>query len=407
MDKHAADFIVSLEELTCDDLAPPVKQRRPLSDILFRGVWILMVLFCLSVAVWSSAKVAESIYDFVTAEEKYNDLANEFSPITGTLDRPLRLKAGDGGYPIAAFDHMLAGEAVYPEDPLPPVDLPPVNPGTEPTPSGDPEPSPTPSKEPEPTPSKDPEPTPSMDPEPTPSKEPEPTPSMDPEPTPPQPSDPEPQPSEPQKEEDPLLSEEMHDQFCEKLTAMQGQYKNKDIFAWIYVPGTNINYPIVQSADNDYYLKRDVSKKWNTAGSIYMDYRNEKNLLKNPFTVIYGHNIRTKGTMFNRLIELLEDEEQYERCRYVYIYTREAALKYEIFSVYNSDASESPTLSIPTQNNATFLEKIKDIQNTSIHRPRTLTLYESDHVVLLYTCSNTQSSTERVYVAGVLVGIGT
>ena len=162
---------------------------------------------------------------------------------------------------------------------------------------------------------------------------------------------------------------------------------------------------MVKGPDNDYYLNRDVSKSPNSAGSIYLDYRNDKNLLTNPFSVLYGHNIRTKGIMFNRLLELL-DEKTFNRCRYVYIYTKEAALKYEIFSVYTDDASRSPSLQIPRQNSTAFLEKIQGIQNNSIHR-RDITLYKSDHVLLLYTCSNAQSATDRVYVAGVLVGIGT
>lgn len=397
MDKQSEKFISSLEELTCNDLAPKSKKKPAFGDLFWRIGGFLLAFTCLGVAAWSSSRLAENLFDFITAEEEYDHLANEFSPVTGVLDKSLSLKLGKESYPLPLFEQIKDGNAVYPDGDEPPFDLPVINPGTEPTPSTSPNPpvslTPTPSPSIPPVSPSEPVEPPSTEPSPSPPLvEPTPTPT----PTPVEPEEP---------EEDPLLSSDMFESFCEKLTSMQGQYKNKDIFAWIYIPGTNINYPIVKGADNDYYLDRDVSKKWNTAGSIYLDYRNNKNLLKNPFSVIYGHNIRTKGIMFNRLIELLE-EENYDRCRYIYIYTKEAALKYEIFSVYSADASESPTLSIPTQNSAAFLRKIQDIQNNSIHRPRNITLYESDHVVLLYTCSNTQSPTERVFVAGVLVGIG-
>ena len=155
----------------------------------------------------------------------------------------------------------------------------------------------------------------------------------------------------------------------------------------------------------NFYLDKEPSKKWNNAGSIFMDYRNDKNLLNNPYTVIYGHNIRTRGTMFNRLTTMLS-KENFERYRYVYIYTKEAALKYEIFSVFSCDASKGPTVSIPYAASDAFLSKILGIQQQSLFSRGDLTLTKQDHVITLNTCANSTTSTERVFVSGVLVGIG-
>ena len=74
---------------------------------------------------------------------------------------------------------------------------------------------------------------------------------------------------------------------------------NPDVMAWIYIPGTHVNYPVVQGSDNEYYLNRLFTGKWNSAGAIFMDYRNEADLT-DPHTIIYGHQMNNK-TMFNDL----------------------------------------------------------------------------------------------------------
>lgn len=362
------NFIDSLERLTSNDIAPKPQKKRRLFDLVGRGLWLLLALLLLSVAVWASSKVAGNLFDFITAEKNYQGIAGEFSPITGVTDRPAGLKPGKDSYPLPGFDALLAGDVSYPDDDDPVIDLPVVNPGIDTSPSPEP---PVESESGEP------------------SKEPSEPPVDD----------------RPIEKEDPLLSTDLYEEFCDKLTAMQSEYKNEDIFAWIYLPGSNINYPVVRGPDNDFYLDKEPSKKWNNAGSIFMDYRNDKNLLNNPYTVIYGHNIRTRGTMFNRLTSMMK-EENFERYRYVYIYTKEAALKYEIFSVFSCDAAKGPTVSIPQGNGEVFMSKILDIQQRSLFSRGALTLTPQDHVVTLYTCANSTTSTERVFVSGVLVGIG-
>ena len=52
------------------------------------------------------------------------------------------------------------------------------------------------------------------------------------------------------------------------------QEENKDIIAWLYCPDTEINYPVVQSKDNEYYLRRLLDGTWNIAGTLFIDYRN-------------------------------------------------------------------------------------------------------------------------------------
>ena len=72
---------------------------------------------------------------------------------------------------------------------------------------------------------------------------------------------------------------------------------NSDIIGWITVDGTNINYPVLKGEYNDYYLARDYTRKWATAGSIFMDFRNSANL-GDVLTIIYGHRMGY-GKMFS------------------------------------------------------------------------------------------------------------
>ena len=75
--------------------------------------------------------------------------------------------------------------------------------------------------------------------------------------------------------------------------------ENKDVVAWIYCPGTPINYPVVQAEDNDYYIHRLLDGKTNSSGTLFMDYRNSADL-SDWNSVIYGHNMKN-GTMFGYL----------------------------------------------------------------------------------------------------------
>ena len=80
---------------------------------------------------------------------------------------------------------------------------------------------------------------------------------------------------------------------------------NPDVVAWIYCPDTPINYPVVQTADNAYYLKRLLDGSKNSAGTLFMDYRNADDF-SDWNSVIYGHNMKN-DSMFGTLSEYAAD----------------------------------------------------------------------------------------------------
>lgn len=74
---------------------------------------------------------------------------------------------------------------------------------------------------------------------------------------------------------------------------------NRDVIGWIFIEGTDVNYPLLAGADNQQYLFQSYMKKYAVAGSIFLDYRCSRNL-SDYHTVIYGHNMKN-GMMFGEL----------------------------------------------------------------------------------------------------------
>ncbi len=113
---------------------------------------------------------------------------------------------------------------------------------------------------------------------------------------------------------------------------------NSDTVGWIKVPNTNIDYPVVQFLDNEYYNRHGFDKKYNYRGAIYMDYRNNPTNLDSN-TVIYGHNCYDK-TMFSELAQY-ENIEFYKKTPVLQYNTLEKCYKWKIYAVFITTAKAS------------------------------------------------------------------
>ena len=164
------------------------------------------------------------------------------------------------------------------------------------------------------------------------------------------------------------------------------QEKNPDIYAWIEVPGTVIDYPILQSADDDaYYLNHTVDKKEGLPASIYTEKLNKKSFSDNN-TVIYGHNMKN-GTMFAGLHDFA-DKEFFEENNEVIIYTPEKTLHYDIFAAYKSnDAHILMTYDFTNEQVYTsYLTNIYSLRNMSSNISDTIKVTPEDKIITLETC---------------------
>jgi len=165
----------------------------------------------------------------------------------------------------------------------------------------------------------------SPSPAPTPEQEPERTPDPTPAPEPDQKPEPEPEP-------DPIINGiRIPDRDIDFEALFE---RNDDVIAWLYVPGTQIDYPVVVSRDNNEYLRRDLDGNYDSAGTVFTDMINCPDF-SDRVTVLYGHNMRN-GTKFADLHKFREADFFAEN-REIKLYTPEGMRLYEIVGAYERD----------------------------------------------------------------------
>ena len=157
---------------------------------------------------------------------------------------------------------------------------------------------------------------------------------------------------------------------------------NEDYLCWIYAPGTQIDYPIVQHTGNDYYLNHLFDRRRNAAGTLFIDYRNLPDFA-DPNTIIYGHHMRN-DSMFGTLTDY-EDQEYFEANPYMLLFNGEEITLLEIFSGYVTDSSDHCyDLAISGQEDKSyFIRKAEQKSNFNT----ALEVTHVDRIVTLSTCA--------------------
>ncbi|TFE26315.1 class B sortase [Cohnella luojiensis] len=166
---------------------------------------------------------------------------------------------------------------------------------------------------------------------------------------------------------------------------------NDDVIGWVRIEDTVIDYPVVQSDDNEYYLLRDLHKKENVNGSIFMDYRNR---IEQPAAhwILYGHNMKNK-TMFMALLNY-ESRWYFDNHSIIQFDTLYDDKKWQVFSAYFTDTNDD-YLRTDFHDDGDFLTFIQDLQGKSLHRTDT-ELSANDTILTLSTCSNSNDDARFV-----------
>lgn len=156
---------------------------------------------------------------------------------------------------------------------------------------------------------------------------------------------------------------------------------NPDVVGWIYIKDTNINYPIVQGEDNDYYLKRLFDKTYNGAGCIFLDAACDADF-SGKHSIIYGHNMKNQ-TMFAALMKY-KKQAFFEEHSEGMLVTPTAYYRIKFFSGYVSDTwNDAWELDF---RNDSYGDWLSSIQEQSLFET-TDQPDENDRVVTLSTCT--------------------
>ena len=158
---------------------------------------------------------------------------------------------------------------------------------------------------------------------------------------------------------------------------------NPDTCGWIIINGVNISFPVVKTTNNEFYLKHSFDKTYNPCGWIFADCKNkldgtDKNI------IIYGHN-RRDNTMFSPMTNILKpDWYNNENNKYVTFITPEGEVKYEVFSIYQTDVEDFyiQTSFKSTKDYLNFLNTLKSRSTKDYH----VDLNATDQVLTISTC---------------------
>lgn len=179
------------------------------------------------------------------------------------------------------------------------------------------------------------------------------------------------------------------------------QKEMPDVYGWIEIPGTKVNYPVVQREDNNlYYLDRTPEGSSNIEGSIFSEDYNRRDFT-DPVTVLYGHNMKN-GDMFGEL-HLFEDKSFFDANRDLYIYLKDKKLTYRIFAAVlfdNRHIMQSYDFS-SEDSFLLFIREIMSIRNMRSNVDGDVSILPTDKILTLSTCHG-MGSDYRYLVLGVL-----
>lgn len=168
--------------------------------------------------------------------------------------------------------------------------------------------------------------------------------------------------------------------------------ENQDIVGWIYSEDTPINYPVVQGKDNEYYIDRLINGEINSAGSIFMDYRNSQKI-EDKNTILYGHNMKN-DTMFGTIQEY-KKQEYYNKHKNMYYFTPERNFIIKLFAGYTISA-KSEIYDLCTIDET----RKKELMNKSDFKSD-VKVTMNDKIITLSTCAY-EYDDARYIVMGVL-----
>ncbi|MBE6573764.1 MAG: sortase [Ruminococcaceae bacterium] len=182
---------------------------------------------------------------------------------------------------------------------------------------------------------------------------------------------------------------------------------NTDVLAWISIPGTEVDHPVLyHETEPLYYERRDAFGKYSVYGCIFAQCYNDDDF-RDPNTILYGHYVTEGGasdTFFGTL-HRYKNPEFFETNRYIYVTTENRILVYDIFAAYEYD-DRHILAAVDFSNDAEYENYLQNCLN-----PASMTrnvregveLTAEDKIITLSTCTSYTNTSKRYLVQGVLV----
>lgn len=169
---------------------------------------------------------------------------------------------------------------------------------------------------------------------------------------------------------------------------------NSDTVGWITVNNTKVNYPVVKSNNNDYYLNHSFDKSQNSFGWIYADYRSNFDIL-NQNTIIYGHNVLGTDLLFSSLTNTLNSAWYNNPNNLTITFnTEKESIKWQIFSIYLIPVTNDYLIT-NFNSGTSFLNFVQKLKDRSI-KDFGVEVKENDKMITLSTCY--KDSSNRVVI---------
>lgn len=168
-----------------------------------------------------------------------------------------------------------------------------------------------------------------------------------------------------------------------------------DSIGWIYIPDTNINYPIMQAEDNEYYLHRSYDGNYLYSGSVFLDWRCNSDF-SGDVNMLYGHNMQN-GSMFADVVNFI-NKDYFDSHKYGWLTTEDSVYRIEFFSV-SQPQSYSGVYNVQRAGDM-WLKKLESY--SLIYRNSTVN--EDDSMISLSTCTNSEGNS-RTILTGKLIEV--
>lgn len=193
---------------------------------------------------------------------------------------------------------------------------------------------------------------------------------------------------------------QVNKEFVEKVKELEQE--NADIKGWIRIEDTSINYPLLQTDNNDYYLIHNYKKEKSSYGSIFINNNcNIKN--ENSNVIIYGHNMKD-GQMFTDLLQY-KDKSFYEQHPIIKIATDESEEDYEIIYTFKSRVFYQDEKNVfrfyryyDFENEDQYNEYINNCKKIQLYDTEKTATY-GEQLITLITCEYSQENGRMVVVA--------